>query len=105
MKKWGLASGNPVWHLPHEGYEDRLKCDEADIANVQPSGSKDAGASVGAAFVAEAVKATGFKGPFVHLDVAATATAATGTDGLYKGTATGTPVPLLMEILFGLERA
>jgi len=99
MTAWGVESGNPVCLLPHKGYESYLESSVADIANVQAGGGKDGGACVAAAFLAQAAKP--LRGIFAHLDIAGTAMEGSGKDGLLKGAATGTPVPLLVRMLEG----
>lgn len=97
MKGWGDDSGNAVWHMPHEGYEADLESSVAYIANVQPNSGKMGGSCVAAAFLADA--AQDMNGIFAHLDIAGTGMEGTGKDGLFKGAATGVPVPLLVEML------
>jgi len=89
----GTRAGDRAWRLPvWEEYQDQLKSNFADLANIAPSGA--AGAVVAACFLAR------FAGRFrwAHLDVAGTAS----RSGDAKG-ATGRPVPLLAE--FVLARA
>lgn len=100
---WGQQTGNPVWHLPHQGYEFFLKSDIADIANVAAKGSKDGGACVAAAYLAGPVE--GMVDTYVHLDIAGTAMEGNGRDGLFKGAATGVPVPLLVRMLEEWQKA
>ncbi len=97
MKIWGEETGNDVWHMPHEGYEADLESSVAYIANVQPNGGKMGGSCVAAAFLADAAK--DMNGIFAHLDIAGTGMEGTGKDGLFKGAATGVPVPLLVQML------
>lgn len=100
---WGQRTRNPVWPLPYKGYEVFLKSDIADIANVAAKGAKDGGACVAAAYLAGPTK--DMKGIYVHLDIAGTAMEGNGRDGLFKGAATGVPVPLLVRMLEKHQRS
>jgi leucyl aminopeptidase len=65
VKHAALETGERVWELPlYEEYEEDLKSAYADIRN---SGSRDAGASKGGAFLKFFVEP---KMPWVHLDIA-----------------------------------
>ncbi len=91
-----IAAGNiandTLWRLPlWEEYQDQLKSNFADIANV---GGKDAGTITAACFLARFAE----KFRWAHLDIAGTA----WRTGQNKG-ATGRPVPLLVQYL--LNRA
>ncbi len=84
----GKVSGDRAWELPlWEEYQDQLKSNFADMANV---GGRDAGAITAASFLARYTK----KFHWAHLDIAGTA----WKSGDQKG-ATGRPVPLLMQYL------
>jgi leucyl aminopeptidase len=84
---------DPAWRLPvQEDYQEQLKSNFADMANIGPPGK--AGAVLAACFLARFTKA--YK--WAHLDIAGTA----WKGGPAKG-ATGRPVPLLAQFL--LERA
>ncbi len=77
-----------VWQLPMgEEYEQQLKSNFADIANI---GSPGAGTITAACFLAKFTEAY----PWAHLDIAGTA----WKSGKEKG-ATGRPVPLLVQYL------
>ncbi|MCK5869680.1 leucyl aminopeptidase [Methylococcaceae bacterium CS1] len=81
-----------VWRLPlWEEYQDQLKSNFADIANI---GGRDAGTITAACFLSRFTK--DYK--WAHLDIAGTA----WKSGDAKG-ATGRPVPLLVQYL--LDRA
>ena len=81
-------SGDRVWEMPlWEDYQDQLKSNFADMANI---GGRDAGAITAACFLARFTK----KFHWAHLDIAGTAWAG----GDRKG-ATGRPVPLLVQYL------
>jgi leucyl aminopeptidase len=85
----GKAAVDPAWRLPvQEDYQEQLKSNFADMANIGSQGK--AGAVIGACFLARFTKAY----PWAHLDIAGTA----WKGGPAKG-ATGRPVPLLAEFL------
>jgi len=84
----GRESGDRAWELPlFEEYQDQLKSNFADMANV---GGREAGAITAAAFLSRFTK----KYRWAHLDIAGTA----WISGDKKG-ATGRPVPLLTRYL------
>jgi leucyl aminopeptidase len=84
---------DPVWRLPvQEDYQEQLKSNFADMANIGAPGK--AGAVIAACFLARFTKAY----PWAHLDIAGTA----WKGGAAKG-ATGRPVALLSQFL--LQRA
>jgi leucyl aminopeptidase len=84
----GQETGDRAWRMPlWDDYQDQLDSNFADMANI---GGRNAGAIIGACFLARYTKAY----PWAHLDIAGTAWR-TGND---KG-ATGRPVPLLVEWL------
>ena len=74
-----------------EDYQEQLKSNFADMANI---GTPGAGAVIAACFLARFTKAY----PWAHLDIAGTA----WKGGIAKG-ATGRPVPLLAQFL--IDRA
>ncbi|MCD8504321.1 MAG: leucyl aminopeptidase [Burkholderiaceae bacterium] len=89
-----LAAGkralDPAWRLPVEDeYQDFLKSNFADMANIGNAGPK-AGAVTAACFLARFAKAY----RWAHLDIAGTS----WLSGAQKG-ASGRPVPLLLEYL------
>ncbi len=84
---------DPAWRMPvDEDYQDQIKSNFADMANIGAPGK--AGAVIAACFLARFTKA--YK--WAHLDIAGTA----WKGGAAKG-ATGRPVPLLVNYL--MERA
>ena len=88
----GDAALDPAWRMPlDDEYDEALKSNFADIANVGPRGG---GAITAAMFLKRFTKAY----PWAHLDIAGTA----WKSGVNKG-ATGRPVPLLTH--FVLSRA
>jgi len=88
LRDAGRAACDPAWRLPvEEDYQDALKSNFADMANV---GGRPAGSITAACFLARFTK----KYRWAHLDIAGTA----WKSGLAKG-ATARPVPLLTEFL------
>jgi len=88
LREAGRAACDPAWRLPvEEDYQDALKSNFADMANV---GGRPAGSITAACFLARFTK----KYRWAHLDIAGTA----WKSGLAKG-ATARPVPLLTEFL------
>ena len=84
----GTEAEDRAWHLPMgEEYDEQLKSNFADIANI---GGREAGAVTAACFLARFTKDY----RWAHLDVAGTA----WKTGQAKG-ATGRPVPLLAQFL------
>jgi leucyl aminopeptidase len=84
----GQASWDRVWHMPAwEDYQDQLKSNFADMANI---GGRPAGSITAACFLARFAK----KFKWAHLDIAGTA----WKSGREKGS-TGRPVPLLTQFL------
>jgi len=85
----GSAASDSAWRMPvDEEYQDQLKSNFADMANIGLPGN--AGAVTAACFLARYVKGQ----RWAHLDIAGTA----WKGGAAKG-ATGRPVPLLTEFL------
>jgi leucyl aminopeptidase len=88
----GKRALDPAWRMPVEDeYQDYLKSNFADIANIGNAGPK-AGAVTAACFLARFAKAY----RWAHLDIAGTA----WLGGPQKGSS-GRPVPLLVEYLIG----
>ncbi|NIE66161.1 leucyl aminopeptidase [Burkholderia sp. Ax-1719] len=85
-------ANDPAWRLPlDDEYQDQLKSNFADIANI---GGRPGGAVTAACFLSRFTEAY----PWAHLDIAGTA----WKGGAAKG-ATGRPVPLLAQFL--IDRA
>ncbi|CAD6561069.1 leucyl aminopeptidase [Paraburkholderia sabiae] len=85
-------ASDPAWRLPlDDEYQDQLKSNFADIANI---GGRPAGSVTAACFLSRFTEAY----PWAHLDIAGTA----WKSGAAKG-ATGRPVPLLAQFL--IDRA
>ena len=88
----GKAVGDTAWRMPvEEAYNEQLKSNFADMANI---GTPGGGSAVAAAFLERFTR----KYTWAHLDIAGTA----WKGGASKG-ATGRPVPLLAKFL--IERA
>jgi leucyl aminopeptidase len=83
------AAGDAAWRMPlDEDYQEQLKSNFADMANIGTPGN--AGAVTAACFLARFTK----NYPWAHIDIAGTA----WKSGAAKG-ATGRPVPLLAQFL------
>jgi leucyl aminopeptidase len=92
LDRAGQAALDPCWRMPlDEEYDEGLKSNFADMANVGPR----AGGAITAAMF---LKRYAGKYPWAHLDIAGSA----WKSGASKG-ATGRPVPLLTQ--FVLDRA
>jgi leucyl aminopeptidase len=87
----GDQIGDRAWELPlWPEYDDHIKSEFADIANIATRGGREAGAIIGATFLHRFTR----KMKWAHLDIAGTAW--TGKK------ATGRPVPLLVQYLLNL---
>ncbi|HEX8994315.1 MAG TPA: M17 family metallopeptidase, partial [Candidatus Paceibacterota bacterium] len=95
LMQLGEESGDYVWPFPMwEEFEEMVKSDFADVANVPTSGwSRRAGVTGGGMFLREFAK--DLSCPFVHLDIAPRMTS-TSDEYLGKGAA-GAPVRLLIK--------
>ena len=83
------AAGDAAWRMPlDEDYQEQLKSNFADMANIGTPGN--AGAVTAACFLSRFTK----NYPWAHIDIAGTA----WKGGAAKG-ATGRPVPLLAQFL------
>lgn len=90
----GEQSLDRCWRLPlWEEYQEQLKSNFADLANV---GGRDGGTITAACFLARFAE----KYKWAHLDIAGTA----WRTGKEKG-ATGRPLPLIMQYLYGRAAA
>jgi leucyl aminopeptidase len=84
----GKKTGDSAWRMPvDEAYNEQLKSNFADLANI---GSPGGGAATAAAFLENFTR----KYTWAHLDIAGTAWKSGGSKG-----ATGRPVPLLASFL------
>jgi leucyl aminopeptidase len=89
----GKATGEHLWRMPlGDGYNKQIDSDVADMKNI--SGSRDAGASIGAVFLQRFVNGT----KWAHLDIAAMAWAKKDLATVPKG-ASGFGVRLLDNFL------
>lgn len=90
----GQAAQDTAWRMPlDEEYQERLKSNFADMANI---GGPAGGAVTAACFLARYAKAY----PWAHLDIAGVAWSSAANKG-----ATGRPVALLVEYLSRLQAA
>ena len=90
-----LAAGDQVgdraWELPlWADYDENIKSEFADVANIATRGGREAGAIIGATFLHRFTK----RMKWAHLDIA-------GTAWIGKK-ATGRPVPLLVQYLLNV---
>ncbi|HMO44602.1 MAG TPA: leucyl aminopeptidase [Rubrivivax sp.] len=93
LEQAGQAALDPCWRMPlDEEYDEALKSNFADMANVGPR----AGGAITAAMFLKRYTA---KYPWAHLDIAGSA----WKSGAAKG-ATGRPVPLLTQFVLGRVR-
>ena len=89
----GKATGEHLWRMPlGDGYNKQIDSDVADVKNI--SGSREAGASIGAVFLQRFVNGT----KWAHLDIAAMAWSKKDAPTVPKG-ATGYGVRLLDHFL------
>src|SRR3546814_2536444 len=88
----GEQSGDRAWELPMwSDWDDNIKSEFADIANIATRGPGEAGATIGAVFLHRFTR----KMKWAHLDIAGTAW--TGKKS------SGRPVPLLVQYLLNVE--
>jgi len=93
LEQAGQSALDPCWRMPlDEEYDEALKSNFADMANVGPR----AGGAITAAMF---LKRYAAKYPWAHLDIAGSA----WKSGAAKG-ATGRPVPLLTQFVLGRAR-
>jgi leucyl aminopeptidase len=89
--KAAAKAGEKIWQMPlPEEYKEQLKSEIADIKN---TGDRYGGAITAALFLTEFLDAT----PWVHLDIAGTASSSKGSGYSVKG-ATGVGVRTLVEL-------
>ncbi|MGQ0501790.1 MAG: leucyl aminopeptidase [Panacagrimonas sp.] len=87
----GEQIGDRVWELPlWPEYDDHIKSECADIANIATKGGRQGGAIIGATFLHRFTK----KMKWAHLDIA-------GTAWVGKKS-TGRPVPLIVQYLLNV---
>ena len=93
LRASGKATGEALWRMPlGDGYNKQIDSDVADMKNI--SGSRDAGATIGAVFLQRFVNGT----KWAHLDIAAMAWAKKDLATVPKG-ASGFGVRLLDHFL------
>ena len=93
IEKAGEITGERVWRLPlWNEYSEQIKSEVADIKN---TGGRPGGAITAAAFLKEFVGDT----PWIHLDIAGTASESPLSYAPHKELATGVGVRLLLEVL------
>lgn len=87
----GEQSGDRAWELPlWPDYDENIRSEFADVANIATRGGREAGAIIGATFLHRFTR----KMKWAHLDIA-------GTAWVGKKS-TGRPVPMLVQYLLGL---
>jgi leucyl aminopeptidase len=87
----GEQIGDRAWELPMwPEYDEQIRSEFADVANIATKGAREAGAIIGAVFLQRFAR----KMKWAHLDIA-------GTAWVGKK-ANGRPVPLLMQYLINL---
>jgi leucyl aminopeptidase len=90
----GRRTGEKLWRMPlAEAFDKAINCDAADMKNI--SGDRNAGSSVGAAFIARFLQ-DGI--PWAHLDIAGVSWTKKGTSTTPKGS-TGYGVRLLDRLV------
>lgn len=97
IQKWGEESGDYVWPLPlWDEYEDMVKGNFADVANIPASGNSRYGGIIGGGmFLWQFAKELNC--PWAHIDMGSRMTSAPN-EFLAKGAA-GAPVRLLLSII------
>ena len=88
----GEAAGETLWRMPL--FDEHEKAMKSKVADLQNSGSRNAGASTAAGFLA----AFAGDGPWAHLDIAGTAWGSK-SDGIESPGASGVGVRMLLEWL------
>ncbi|MCK9556429.1 MAG: leucyl aminopeptidase [Candidatus Cloacimonetes bacterium] len=96
LSKASEACGEKIWRMPlHEDYKELLKSDVADLKNI---GGPLAGCITAALFIQEFVQ----NKPWIHIDIAGTATRDKAAGGEIAG-ATGVGVRLLTNLIRNME--
>ena len=90
--KASRATGEKMWQLPM--FDEYKKQNKSDVADVKNTGGRNAGSITAALFLAEFSEKT----PWVHLDIAGTARAAS-TDGYTPKGSSGVPVRTLVQFV------
>ncbi len=86
------ATGEKMWQFPM--FDEYKKQNKSDVADVKNTGGRNAGSITAALFLAEFSEKT----PWVHLDIAGTARAAS-TDGYTPKGSSGVPVRTLVQFV------
>ena len=92
LLKASRATGEKMWQLPM--FDEYKKQNKSDVADVKNTGGRNAGSITAALFLAEFSEKT----PWVHLDIAGTARAAS-TDGYTPKGSSGVPVRTLVQFV------
>ena len=90
--KASRATGEKMWQLPM--FDEYKKQNKSEVADVKNTGGRNAGSITAALFLAEFSEKT----PWVHLDIAGTARAAS-TDGYTPKGSSGVPVRTLVQFV------
>lgn len=93
----GAEAGERIWQMPM--YEEYKEQNKSEVADIQNTGGRLAGAITAAQFLAEFAGDT----PWVHLDIAGTSMSEKERNYLLKG-ATGVPVRTLVNLALALAR-
>ncbi|MBI2848022.1 MAG: leucyl aminopeptidase [Chloroflexi bacterium] len=93
----GTEAGERIWPMPM--YEEYKEKNKSDVADIQNTGGRGAGAITAAQFLAEFAGDT----PWVHLDIAGTSMAEKDRGPLVKG-ATGVPVRTIVNFVLSQAR-
>ena len=92
LLKASRTTGEKMWQLPM--FDEYKKQNKSDVADVKNTGGRNAGSITAALFLAEFSEKT----PWVHLDIAGTARAAS-TDGYTPKGSSGVPVRTLVQFV------
>lgn len=93
----GAEAGERIWQMPM--YEEYKEQNKSEVADIQNTGGRYAGAITAAQFLAEFAGDT----PWVHLDIAGTSMSEKKRNYLVKG-ATGVPVRTLVNLVLSLAK-
>ncbi len=92
LLKASRATGEKMWQFPM--FDEYKKQNKSEVADVKNTGGRNAGSITAALFLAEFSEKT----PWVHLDIAGTARAAS-TDGYTPKGSSGVPVRTLVQFV------
>lgn len=97
LKEASKITGEKIWELPNfPEYKDLLKSSVADLANI---GGKNAGTITAGLFIGEFAENT----PWIHLDIAGTATAGDNSDPISPKGETGSMVRTLAQLALSFK--